>query len=48
MKLTSQIVSATCLTPMPCPAKTVLKLILRRSMQMRPHRVTVIVRSWNG
>jgi hypothetical protein len=29
-----------------CPAKTWLRFILRRPIQMRPHCVTVMVRSW--
>jgi hypothetical protein len=48
MKVTSQIFSLTSVTPMLWPAKTALKLILRRPMQMRPQLVTVMVRSWNG
>jgi len=48
MKLTSQICSLTCLMPTLWPAKTVLRLILRRLKQMRPHVVTVAVLSWNG
>ena len=41
MKLTSQILSATSLMPTFWPAKTMLKLILRRPMQMRPQVVTL-------
>jgi hypothetical protein len=37
MKVTSQMFSLTSLMPMFCPANTVLKLTLRRPMQMRPH-----------
>jgi hypothetical protein len=43
MKVTSQIRSATWVTPTLWPAKTWLRLTLRRLKQMRPHRVTVIV-----
>ena len=43
MKLTSQILSPTCLMPTFWPAKTWLRLIFRRSKQMRPQRVTVTV-----
>ena len=48
MKLTSQILSPTSLTPTFWPAKTVLSVILCGARQMRPHWVTVMVRSWNG
>jgi hypothetical protein len=44
MKLTSQILSLTSLTPTFCPANTKLRLILRRPMQMQPQVVTVMVR----
>jgi hypothetical protein len=43
MKVTSQIRSATCVTPTFWPAKTWLRFTLRRLKQIRPHRVTVIV-----
>lgn len=48
MKLTSQIWSATSRMPVCWPAKTVLKFILRRPMQIRPHWVTRMVRSLKG
>ena len=48
MKVTSQTWSATCVTPTFWPAKTWLRLILRRLKQIRPHPVTVIVWSWKG
>ena len=41
-KLTSQILSATSRIPTNCAAKTMLRLILRLPMQMRPHCVTRI------
>jgi hypothetical protein len=44
-KLTSQILSLPSLMLTFWPAKTVLRLILRRPMQMRPHWVTVMVRN---
>lgn len=50
-EVTSQIFSLTSLMPlMPtfCPANTMLRLILRRPMQIRPQFVTVMVRSWKG
>lgn len=47
MKLTSQTLLVTCLTPTSCPAKTEFRLILRRSKQMRPQLVTSAARSWN-
>jgi hypothetical protein len=45
MKVTSQILSLTCRPPTFRAAKTVLKFILIRSMQMRPPCALVIVRS---
>ena len=44
MKLTSQICSSTSRIPTHWPAKTLLRLILRLPMQMRPQRVTRSVR----
>ena len=48
MKLTSQILSSTSLTPTFWPAKTVLRCIFFRPKQMRPHCVAVTVLSWKG
>ncbi len=48
MKLTSQIWSLTSLMPTFCPAKAWLRLIFCAPRQMRPQRVTVMVRSWKG
>jgi hypothetical protein len=38
MKVTSQTFSLTSFTPTFCPAYTLLRLILRRPVQMRPQR----------
>ena len=48
MKVTSQICSSTCLMPTFRPAKTVLRLTLWRTKQIRPQLVTVTSRSWRG
>jgi hypothetical protein len=48
MKPTSQMPSSTSVMPSLWPASTVEMLIFLRCMQMRPHEVTRMSRSWKG
>ena len=48
MKLTSQILSPTSLTPDVLTGEDGTQADLAVPMQMRPQWVTVMVRSWNG